>query len=124
MHTQKEKQMSEYMTVAGIVQFDPRTRQAGGKEVRDVLIRALNSTKNFSITVWPENTVEINKGDFIIADGKYNQTTGQNKEGEQVTYHNLSATNVLRFTGDSGSSASAKPKIAAVPDNTGDEFPF
>lgn len=116
--------MSEYMTVAGIVQFDPRTRQAGGKEVRDVLIRALNSTKNFSITVWPENTVEINKGDFIIADGKYNQTTGQNKEGEQVTYHNLSATSVLRFAGNTASSPVKTKPVAVAEESVGDDFPF
>ena len=117
--------MSEYVTVAGIVQFDPRTRQAGGKEVRDVVIRAIGSNKNFSVTIWPEKaSIPVNKGDFLVCDGKYSSSVGQNKAGEQVTYHNLSATNVLRFTGETGSSAPAKPKIAAVPDNTGDEFPF
>ena len=30
--------MSDYITIAGIVQFDPRTRTAGDKQVRDVLI--------------------------------------------------------------------------------------
>jgi len=52
--------MSEYITIAGIVQFDPRTRQAGDKEVRDVVIRAIGSNKNFSVTLWPEKlTVSI-----------------------------------------------------------------
>ena len=46
--------MSDYITVAGLVQFDPRTRTAGDKQVRDVVIRAIGSNKNFSITVWPE----------------------------------------------------------------------
>jgi len=114
--------MSEYITIAGIVQFDPRTRQAGGKEVRDVLVRAIGSNKNFSVTVWPENGhVDINKGDFLVADGKYSSSTGQNKSGEAVTYHNLSATTVIRLAGDGGS-APAKP--VAVAAATGDDFPF
>jgi len=49
--------MSEYITIAGIVQFDPRTRQAGDKEVRDVVIRAIGSNKNFSITNLSATTI-------------------------------------------------------------------
>lgn len=118
--------MSEYITVAGIVQFDPRNRTAGGKEVRDVVIRSLNSSKNFSITIWPENAdVEINKGDFLVADGKYTQSVGQNKEGEETTYHNLSARQIIRLAGNAPQSAPSKPKIAAVPDpSDSDDFPF
>lgn len=118
--------MSEYITVAGLVQFDPRTRQAGGKEVRDVVVRALNSSKNFSITVWPENAnIPINKGDFLVADGKYTQSVGQNKEGAETTYHNLSARMIIRIEGNEPGAAPAKPKMVAVPDiETGDDFPF
>lgn len=118
--------MSEYITVAGLVQFDPRNRTAGGKEVRDVVIRSLNSSKNFSITVWPENSsVEINKGDFLIADGKYTQSVGQNKEGEETTYHNLSASKIIRIAGNETGAATSKPKLELVdPTDAGDDFPF
>jgi len=76
--------MSEYITVAGLVQFDPRTRQAGDKTVRDVVIRAIGSNQNFSITVWPEKAdVVINKGDFLVVDGKHTQSAGQNKEAHK-----------------------------------------
>lgn len=115
--------MSEYITVAGIVQFDPRNRQAGDKQVRDIVIRAIGSNKNFSITLWPEKAnIPISKGDFIVADGKHSQSVGQNKAGEQVTYHNLSATTVIRIAGEGAAPAAAVPVAAAA--STSDDFPF
>lgn len=116
--------MSEYITVAGIVQFDPRQRQAGDKQVRDIVIRAIGSNKNFSITLWPEKAnIPIAKGDFIVADGKHSQSAGQNKAGEQVTYHNLSATTIIRIAGEG-----AAPVVAAAPSAAdaavSDNFPF
>lgn len=116
--------MSEYVTIAGIVQFDPRTRQAGGKEVRDVVIRAIGSNKNFSVTIWPEKAgVPVNKGDFLVCDGKYSQSVGQNKDGEQVTYHNLSATTIVRVAGDTPATPAPVAAAAAAGD-AGDDFPF
>lgn len=116
--------MSEYITVAGLVQFDPRTRQAGDKTVRDVVIRAIGSNKNFSITVWPEKaSVAINKGDFLVVDGKHTQSVGQNKDGESVTYNNMSAGTLFRFAGEGGSAAPVAA-VAAAPAATGDAFPF
>ena len=116
--------MSEYITVAGLVQFDPRTRQAGDKTVRDVVIRAIGSNQNFSITVWPEKAgIVINKGDFLVVDGKHTQSAGQNKEGAQVTYNNMSASTLFRFAGE-GASAAPKAAMAAAPAATGDDFPF
>jgi hypothetical protein len=116
--------MSEYMTIAGIVQFPPRERQAGGKQVRDVLIRAIGDNKNYSITVWPENgDITINKGDFLVADGKYSSSVGQNKEGAQVTYHNLSSNTIFRIEGSTTGSAASKP-VEAVATPSGDDFPF
>jgi len=113
--------MSEYITIAGIVQFDPRQRQAGDKQVRDVVIRAIGSNKNFSVTVWPEKAnITINKGDFLVADGKYSSSAGQNKAGEQVTYHNLSATTIIRLAGEDAAPSTPKATTAA----SGDEFPF
>ena len=114
--------MSDYITVAGLVQFDPRTRTAGDKQVRDVVIRAIGSNKNFSITVWPEKAdVPISKGDFLVVDGKHSQSVGQNKDGEQVTYNNMSATTLFRLAGQG--TAEAAPATAA-PAATGDDFPF
>jgi len=117
--------MSDYITVAGLVQFDPKTRQAGDKTVRDVLIRMIGSNKNISITLWPEKAdVIVNKGDFIVVDGKHSQSVGQNKDGEQVTYNNMSATTIMRFAGSGGSAPTtptAAPVVAAL---VTDDFPF
>jgi len=116
--------MSEYITVAGIVQFDPRTRQAAGKEVKDVAIRSIANNKMINITVWPEQqTQTINKGDFIVADGKYSQSMGQNKDGEQQTYHNLSASVLHNLTGSNGTAVKSAVK-EAVSSDTDDDFPF
>ena len=115
--------MSEYITIAGIVQFDPRTRTAGDKQVRDVVLRAIGSNKNFSVTIWPEKaSIPISKGDFLVCDGKYSSSVGQNKNGEQVTYNNLSATTVIRIAGE-GAATTAAP-TATVSASTGDDFPF
>jgi hypothetical protein len=123
MRIQRRKKMSEYITIAGIVQFDPRTRQAGDKQVRDVVIRAIGSNKNFSVTLWPEKAnIPISKGDFLVCDGKHSQSVGQNKAGEQVTYNNLSATTVIRIAGDSTQAAATATPSAAT--STGDDFPF
>lgn len=114
--------MSEYITIAGIVQFDPRTRKAGDKDVRDVLIRAIGDNKNYSITIWPEKAnIPINKGDFLVADGKYSSSVGQNKNGEQVTYHNLSANTIFRLGGSDDMPTPSKVVEAVV---SGDDFPF
>ena len=126
---------NEFIAVAGIVQFDPRDRTTtSGMEVRDVQIRTVGSSKRVSITVWPSHAnVPINKGDFIVADGTYTQNQRQNQQGEMVTYHNLSATAIVRIPGDAAeeapapkkAKAAAKPKDADVEaSDDGDDFPF
>ena len=114
--------MSDYITVAGIVQFDPRTRQAGDKQVRDIAIRSIADQKMYNITLWPEKSnVSVTKGDFVVADGKYTASAGQNKAGEQVTWHNLSANTFHNLVSGAAAPADA-PKAAAA--STSDDFPF
>lgn len=118
--------MDEYITVAGFVQFDPRNREAGGKPVRDVAVRAIGNNKIINITFWPEQTMPVNKGDFLVVDGKFTQRTGQNKQGESQTYYNLSASTILRLVPDTSPSApAAKPQQEATTTSTDtDDFPF
>lgn len=116
--------MSDYTTIGGLVQFEPRTRQAGDKQVRDVVVRDMATKKNFSVTVWPEKAnIPIAKGDFLVVDGKLSQSVGQNKSGEQVTYNNLSATTIVRIAGDPTASDAPAP-TEAVAAATSDDFPF
>jgi hypothetical protein len=113
--------MSDYITVAGIVQFDPRTRQAGDKQVRDIAIRSIADQKMYNVTLWPEKAnTSVAKGDFVVADGKYTASAGQNKAGEQVTWHNLSANTFHNLV----AGASAPMESAGKPAATGDDFPF
>jgi hypothetical protein len=113
--------MSDYITVAGIVQFDPRTRQAGDKQVRDIAIRSIADQKMYNVTLWPEKaSTSVAKGDFVVADGKYTASAGQNKAGEQVTWHNLSANTFHNLV----AGAAAPVESAGKPAATGDDFPF
>lgn len=115
--------MSDYITIAGIVQFDPRTRQAGDKQVRDIAIRSIADQKTYNVTLWPEKAnTSVAKGDFVVADGKYTASAGQNKAGEQVTWHNLSA-NVFINLASGAASPVESPKAAAAA-STSDDFPF
>lgn len=115
---------NDYITVAGIVQFEPRVRQAGDKKVRDIAIRSIANNKTYNITLWPEqDNVPVAKGDFVVADGKYKPQAGQNKAGEQVTWHNLSA-NIFHnlVSGAAKIESKDEPVLAAA--TTSDDFPF
>jgi hypothetical protein len=119
--------MDEYMTIAGIIQFDPRNRTARNLPVRDIAVRAIGNNKMVNITVWPENEhIPLAKGDFIVADGKFTQSLNQNKNGEQQTYYNLSAKTLFRFAADttSASPTTAAAKETAPAPTSVDDFPF
>lgn len=120
----------QYICVAGIVQFEPTVRLAGGKEVRDVKIRVANSEKTMSATVWSDDYghVSINKGDYIVVEGAYTMRPGQDKHGQAVTYHNLAASMLAVIPGaerrgGSVSTASSAPAPVETPAG-GDDLPF
>ena len=114
--------MSDYITVAGIVQFEPRNRKAGDKDVRDVAIRSIANQKMYNITLWPEKSmISVTKGDFVVADGKHTSSVGQNKDGEQITYNNISANT---FHNLASGAVAAPAQTQSAPVSTGDNFPF
>lgn len=120
--------MDEYVTIAGLIQFDPRQRTTkDGKQVRDIAVRAIGNNKLVNVTVWPEkDNIPLSKGDFVVADGKFSSSMAQNKNGEQQTYYNLSANTLLRFAGENNTSQAApaptSAPAAAAP--SVDDFPF
>ena len=90
--------MPDYATVAGFVQFDPNEREVNGQQVKDVTVRAVGTQKYVKITVWSdfaEHFPALERGVFIVADGKFSTNEGQDKSGKPVTYLNLSATNLV-----------------------------
>lgn len=92
---------NQYRTLIGVVQFDPREGQAGGKDVRNITVRT-GGVKEQSLrvgaTLWPSHAhVEVGKGDFVVLEGKFSRNEGTNGQGEKVTYNNLSVTNILNL---------------------------
>lgn len=86
---------SNFVTVAGIVQFDPQEREVQGKEVRDITIRGIGTGKKYRITLWPDlAAAEVARGDFVAVDGKGSTNTVQTDNGP-VTYYNVSATHIV-----------------------------
>lgn len=90
----------QYRTVAGFIQFDPDEAEASGQTIRRVLVQAIGSEGvNIRVTVWPEyDAVPLNRGDFIIAQGKFEKTTVKGN-----TYLNLSARSLIRLSGTDNS---------------------
>lgn len=77
----------KYLSVAGIVEFDPEQREANGKTITTFTILGPGQVK-IRVTVWPELKLPagaLKKGLLAGVRGKYTQN------GD---YHNLSATSI------------------------------
>lgn len=104
-----------YTTIAGMVQFDVEEREVNGGDVRDVTIRSLSSGDLIRCTVWPEFAdTEIERGDFVVIDGKVTE-----REHKGKVYFNVSARRLAvlpqaiaaeRETESASSSSSSKRK--------------
>lgn len=87
---------NEYVTVVGQVQQfkdQPviKEREVSGGTVRDFTIKTSPGQKLVRITLFPEfDSVEIGKGDFISADGRYSVNESNGK-----TYYNLTASSLV-----------------------------
>lgn len=95
--------MADYASAAGFVQFDPREREANGQKVIDYTIKSLGADGTLiRITVWPElQGVEIEKGDFLAADGKFSvnpytdNDTGVSRQSLQISATALAVTKAV-----------------------------
>ena len=85
-----------FVTVAGIVQFDPQEREVAGKDVRDITIRGIgemtkDGQRKYRITLWPDLAdAEVKRGDFVVVDGK-----GSRNEHNGTVYYNVSANHIV-----------------------------
>jgi hypothetical protein len=89
-----------YTTVSGQVQFEPKHREANGKKVIDIAVRARGTggeEKLVNITIWPEYLLaaEVKRGDFISADGSIEARTYQDASGATKEGLNLSPTSLV-----------------------------
>lgn len=95
-----------YRTFSGFVKFEPREGEAGGKNIRSIVIRQ-GGIKEQAIdvraTLWPSHDdVDVEQGDFVVMEGKFTVNKGE-KDGEPVTYFNLSVSSILNLgQGNSG----------------------
>lgn len=89
--------MSKYRTVIGIVQFPPRDGEAADKPVRNIVVNSVGFKEQavrVSATLWPSHKdVAVDENDVVIMEGKYSMTN-KTKDGEPVTYHNLSVARI------------------------------
>lgn len=89
---------AKYVTVAGIVQFDPQEREVQGKDVRDITIRGVgemtkDGQRKYRITLWPDLAhAPVKRGDAVFVDGKGSRN--ENKETGAV-YYNVSANAIV-----------------------------
>ena len=85
--------MSDYRTVLGIVQFEPKDGEAAGKPVRNIVVNATGFKEqavSVNATLWPSHKdVEVAENDVVIIEGRYNR----NPKGDKV-YHNLSVARI------------------------------
>lgn len=106
--------MSEYRTLIGSIQFDPRDGTAAGKPVRNVTIQQAGTSdqaKQWSVTLWPSHAhVSVAKGDVIVVTGKASKTAGQDKDGNPREYFNLSANGIINLGAfDTGAENASAP---------------
>lgn len=89
----------EYRTFIGIVQFDPREGEAGGKKVRNITIRGTGVKEQalrVGATLWPSHGhVKVEKGDAVLIEGKFSRNKGSDSDGNEVVYNNVSVARIL-----------------------------
>jgi hypothetical protein len=85
----------QYATVLGTIQWDVEEKEVNGKDIREFSIRSIVSQQLVRVTLWDQFVnVKVQKGDAVIVDGEVKQNAGTDKQGNAVTYNNLTATNI------------------------------
>lgn len=85
--------MPEYALAEGFIQFPVEERDIpSGDTVRDITIRTPGTEGVLlRITIWPEyEDVELNQGDFVAADGQFEERVVDTDQGKR-TYRNLNS---------------------------------
>lgn len=120
------EQEKQYRAVIGRVQFEPREGEAGGKAVRNIVVREVGFAKQsvrVSATLWPSHShIKIAEGDLVFMEGTYSQNTVDTDDGPR-TYHNLSVNSILNL-GACDSGKRAEVTNAVVDDADDDDIPF
>jgi ribosomal protein S19 len=80
------------MVISGRVAFDTEQKDANGKTVTKATVKTSPKQTLVSLTIWPDivGGESIEKGDFVMAEGKYTANVSNGK-----TYHNLSVSDLF-----------------------------
>lgn len=120
-------QEKQYRTVHGIVQFEPREGEAGGKPVRNITVRQAGfgpTAVRVSATLWPSHAhVKVEEGSVVTIEGPYTQNKSTGDDGETRTFHNLSVSRIF-VHGMSDSGKKADVENAVADDVADDDIPF
>ena len=113
---------SDYRTVIGIVQWEPKDGEAAGKPVRNIVVNSVGFKEqavSVYATLWPSQAdVEVAENDVVILEGRYNR----NVSGEK-TYHNLSVARIA-VLGKASEGVKADVDDNDASDADPDEIPF
>ena len=117
----------EYRTVFGIVQFEPREGEAGGKPVRNITVRQTGfgpTAVRVSATLWPSHGhVKVEEGDVVVIEGAYSQNKGKDKNENPITYHNISV-NKIAVLGKADGGAQTDTVNTTADADDDEEVPF
>lgn len=110
-----------YFVVVGRVAFDPQERDVNGKKVIDVTVKSSPKQRLVRCTIWPDiDGSGIAKGDFVLAEGKYSVSTGNN--GQE--YHNLSVADIGVVKALPKADRAVANAAAPAADTDSDDDPF
>jgi hypothetical protein len=114
--------------VFGIVQFEPREGEAGGKPVRNITVRQTGfgpTAVRVSATLWPSHAhVGVEEGDVVVIEGAYTQNKGTDKNEQPITYHNLSVNRIAVLGKSDAGAKEDTVNTAAASDDELDEIGF
>jgi hypothetical protein len=85
-----------YRTFTGFVKFEPKEAEAGGKDVRQIVLRNVGIKEqalDVRATLWPSHaSVAVEQGDLVTVEGKFTVNKTEDK-----TYFNLSVSRIFNF---------------------------
>lgn len=117
---------NQYLSVGGVVAFEPEDREVGGKQIRSVVLTPFGAgaVRRIYCTVWDQHAgIPISQGDFLLVNGKYTTREGQATDGDPVTYHNLSVSSLVVLAPQEASAEPVKKgRTAAKPKATTEAF--
>jgi single-stranded DNA-binding protein len=117
-----------FRAITGAIQFEPKEGEAGGKPVRNIVVRQTgfkDQNIKISATVWPSHAhVELAEGMVVFLEGKFSQNKGQDKDGNPRTYNNLSVTRLAVLGTVDGGKKVETVNTEDDPQADDDDIPF